>query len=618
MQGHTVIIEKRPERVVSLVPGVTEILFRLGAGDAVRGVTYHDTYPQETSQKEIVGGFFSPSIEKIEQIEPDMIFISDIHKDIIARFRNKCRVIHLKTDAFSNLYENIALLGDIFSAADKASEIVSEIKSDIDIIARKTAKIPESQKKRVIRLMGGGTVMTPGDDSFQNEYIRLAGGIPPNLNKKGQIVPITQEEWIRFNPQVIYGCEGDRKTAEKFFSQPGWKEADAVKNGNIFYFPCDLTCRLSSRAGYFTAWLSSLICSSEFADETHQIMQNQIIKSFPLHLDLGYVKDIRTVHTYLYDFVHKSLMIELHSPMAAVSTLEGCREGVRFLGNSYSPPPAWQIYHRLELKDSRKKLYDVLKIKESESSFLFTGADMDHLTIKKEIFRDMEVYALVTAGVKSNALRMSKDTGMFYEPGTINMILLTNMKLSPQAMTRAIISATEAKTAALWDMDIRSTYTPLLHPATGTGTDNIIVAQGTGVSIENTGGHTKMGELIGKAVYEAVREAVYKQNGLVGKRDVFERLKERNLNISDLFSLERCECDMKKGELAAAMEEFLLDPKYAAFIESAFAVSDDYEQGLIKDLNFYRLFCAQVAEDIAGHKIEKCRILLLPTMFPMR
>ena len=120
-----------------------------------------------------------------------------------------------------------------------------------------------------------------------------------------------------------------------------------------------------------------------------------------------------------------------------------------------------------------------------------TGADMDKLSVQTTQFRKMKVYALVTAGVSSNALRMSRDTGPFYEPGTINIIIMTNMQLSDRAMTRAIITATEAKTAALEDLDIRSSYTPLKHSATGTGTDNIIVVQGTGVHIDNAGGHTK-------------------------------------------------------------------------------------------------------------------------------
>ncbi len=72
----------------------------------------------------------------------------------------------------------------------------------------------------------------------------------------------------------------------------------------------------------------------------------------------------------------------------------------------------------------------------------------------------MTVYALVTAGVESNAVRMSVDEGRFYEPGTINVILMTNMKLSSRARTRAIISATEAKTAAMEDLDVRSSASP--------------------------------------------------------------------------------------------------------------------------------------------------------------
>ena len=63
--GNNVTIGKRPSRVVSLVPSITEIIFRIGAGDAVRAVTYHDTYPSETSNKEIIGGFFSPSLDRI-------------------------------------------------------------------------------------------------------------------------------------------------------------------------------------------------------------------------------------------------------------------------------------------------------------------------------------------------------------------------------------------------------------------------------------------------------------------------------------------------------------------------------------------------------------------------
>ena len=101
--------------------------------------------------------------------------------------------------------------------------------------------------------------MAPGDGSFQNEMIRAAGGIPPQLGRRGAVTPVNVEEWIKFNPQVIYGCGGDRKTAKAFFNRPGWKDVDAVKNGKIFFFPCALTCRAATNTGHFVSWLSARI-----------------------------------------------------------------------------------------------------------------------------------------------------------------------------------------------------------------------------------------------------------------------------------------------------------------------------------------------------------------------
>jgi adenosylcobinamide amidohydrolase len=91
--------------------------------------------------------------------------------------------------------------------------------------------------------------------------------------------------------------------------------------------------------------------------------------------------------------------------------------------------------------------------------------------------------------------------------GTINVVVLTNVTLSKGALARAIITITEAKTAVLQDLDVRSTSSPQLQ-ATGTGTDNVIVVSGTaGKPLLLTSGHSKMGELIGSATKTAVREA---------------------------------------------------------------------------------------------------------------
>lgn len=618
-RGNTIAINERPSQVVCLVPSITEIIFRLGAGDAVRGITYHSSaYPSEAGAKQVVGGFFSPSLKKIEQIDPDILFVSRLHKKVIERFdHGKCQIINLETDSLADSYKSILLLGRVFDREEKAEEIVAGIKDELEIVAQKVSKISRSDRKRVVRLMGRDPVMVPGDDSFQNEMIRAAGGIPPLLGKKGNIVVITKEEWIKYNPQVIYGCGGDRKTAKKFFDRPGWKDVDAVKNGKIFRFPCDLTCRASTNTGYFVSWLCARTYAEKFSRKEDQVLEEKITGSRGLALDLNYIKDARISYSNIHDFPNKTLIIDFKEPLSVVSTLEGAREKIETIGNHYSSPPCWAMGHSLGLNKIRERVYEVIGKSKARSSFLFTGADMDNLSIKKERFRDLGVYALVTAGVETNAVRMSKDKGNFYEPGTINITILPNMRLTQRAMTRAIISATEAKTAALLDMDIRSSATPRFHRATGTGTDNMIVVQGTGIKIENAGGHSKMGELIAKAVYEGVKEAVYRQNGLTTERNIFQRLKERNISLFGLVSGIKCYCFKQKNRLVGTLEAILLDPRYADFIEASFVLSDDYEKGLLSDLSSYGLWCKTISSDIAGKKIEGMEDILESNDMPV-
>jgi len=610
-RGEIIIIDKRPDKIVSLVPSITEIIFKVGAGDSVKAVTYHDNYPGEPSSKQIVGGFFSPSLKMIEAIQPDIIFLSHLQKKVMEKFSHgKCKLIDLETDSIDDSYKNIHLLGRIFNKEKQAAILVDEIKRQLWIISEKVGKIPDSKRKRVLRLMGRDPVMTPGDDSFQNEMIRTAGGIPPVLGKKGNIVVITKKDWVTFNPQVIYGCGGDRETAKKFFNRPGWKDVDAVKNSKIYYFPCDLTCRAATHTGYFVSWLASRIYTEEFSKKENYVLKEQVFKSRILGLDLDYIKATHISYSHIHDFLNKTLIIDFKKTMSIVSTLEGERNGIGSVGNHYFPPPCWVIEHKSDLKGIKEKVYQVIGKSEKNASFLFTGADMDNLAIKKQRFREMEVWAMVTAGVKSNAVRMSKDKGRFYEPGTINIILLSNMKLTQRAMTRAIISATEAKAAALMDLDIRSSDSSLLHGATGTGTDNIIVVQGTGIEIDNSGGHSKLGELIAKAVYQGVQEAIRKQNKITASRNIFQRLQERQISIYSLTSAMTCDCIQKKSDFVGAVEKILLDNRYASFIESALAISDVYEKGLLNDLSAYQLWCRMMAEDIAGKKIDQMKDLV--------
>ncbi len=606
-RGKEVIISEKPKRVVSLVPSITEAIFMIGAGSSVKRITYHNSYPPQTALKKVAGGFFNPSVEEVTRVNPDIIFISNLQKDIIRKFgkgtkyEKSCVLINLRTNSVKDSFNNLKILGDIFNQEKEALEVIDRNKQILNNIKRKIAKIPAYKRKRIIRIMGRKKLRVPGDNSFQNEFIKLAGGIAPEFGRDGNIIDVTLNEWKKFNPQVIYGCGDDLNSVTELL-----KDSYNKKRTKLISFSCVLTCRASTNIGYFVSWLAAKIYPEEFGKIENQIFKDNIYRSKKIKIDLPYIKTASINYSYIHDFTNQTLIIDLKHPLSIVSTLEGYRSKIKRVGNHYSPAQTWEFAHKEGLKGVRRRVYNAIRVNQKNSSFLFTGARIENISVKSEKYKKIKVYALVTAGVRGNAQRMSRDNGLWYEPGTINILIMSNMKLSQRAMTRAIISATEAKTAALMDMDIRSSYIPKFK-ATGTGTDNILVCEGTGFPIDNAGGHTKMGELIAKAVYSGVKEAVFKQNGIVTGRNIFHRLKDRKLSISKIVNESGCECTKDKSKLYKEFEIIMLNPKYSSFLSMAFAISDDFEAGLIKDISFFNKMCNEITFEIAGKRVHSLK-----------
>jgi adenosylcobinamide amidohydrolase/ABC-type Fe3+-hydroxamate transport system substrate-binding protein len=619
-QNRPLQLDVHPERIVSLVPSASEILVKIGAGDCLVGTTYHDITLAGSEKRQVAGGFFNPFSARIKGVNPDLIIAAPLHKEVIESFTAQgIPVFIYKTMGLDHTWNLMAKLGKITGKNNAALDLIQKNKRELAHIRAKLNKAGVTAK-RVIRLMGRDQIMTPGSDSFQNEMIRAAGGLAPDFGKAGDVVPVTLEEWRAFDPQVIYGCGGDRAAADSFFLKPGWKDVAAVKDQRIHYFPCDLTCRASARTSAFVAGLASNIYAEEFSESKNFVFQDGQISQAPLVKDitedLPYVGRTAVVKTHLFDFENKSLMIDLDQPMAVLSTLEGFKTGVRTLVNHYLPPPTWMPSHFKGVDHLELAVFKALNRKADQTALLMTGADMDHLSVQTRKFKEMSVTALVTAGVVSNAMRMAEDIGEWYEPGTINIIVLSNMKLSRRAMARAVITATEAKTAALEDLDIRSAYTGKIYSATGTGTDNLIVVQGRGNVIDNSGGHTKMGELIAKAVHAGVKDAIARQNGLLPGRHLIQRLKERKISLYQLTSEAQCRCQGEKSDFSAMVEALMLNPEYEGFMEAALSLSDAYERDLVQDLSAFDRWCARVARDICGSDV-KIELLVQDEKIPL-
>lgn len=159
---------------------------------------------------------------------------------------------------------------------------------------------------------------------------------------------------------------------------------------------------------------------------------------------------------------------------------------------------------------------------------LGTAANMNNAAIASESFRAQQVVAVCTGGVETNAGRVGDPASMYEEDGkhiqinqptpppagTINTMLFINRELTPGALVRSVVTATEAKTSVLQELAVNSRYSA--EPATGTGTDQIAAAclLDTGVPLTGAGKHSKLGELIGRAVRRAIAQTLAIQNEL--------------------------------------------------------------------------------------------------------
>ncbi len=216
-----------------------------------------------------------------------------------------------------------------------------------------------------------------------------------------------------------------------------------------------------------------------------------------------------------------ALMLDFAETRNVLSSREGFRK-TSVVCNCYVPESIWRFFDTRpdNWKAYLKEVLNGVDLSPGEALALSTGINMEDLAWREEVFDEFWVLAFVTAGVKSNAMRVGKDgasdierDGQFEKVGTINIILLTNVSLNSAAMAASFITITEAKVIALQELNIRSSYNHDWQ-ATGTGTDQIIVVSGREGKCTYVGGHSKIGELMAKAVTSATICAVKKDLGV--------------------------------------------------------------------------------------------------------
>jgi adenosylcobinamide amidohydrolase len=191
-------------------------------------------------------------------------------------------------------------------------------------------------------------------------------------------------------------------------------------------------------------------------------------------------------------------------------------------------------------------LSEELGLSPDETAGLTTAAQMENVSIKTESWKELTVTAIVTGGVETNGGRvgdpaywdeLSKKPVEDVKHGTINIMVFINVNLTPGALTRALVTCTEAKTAALQELAAPSRYSRGL--ATGSGTDGTIISANreSPITLTEAGKHNKLGELIGRSVKAAVTEALFLQSGLCSKNqhNILRRLSRFDITSDSLW-----------------------------------------------------------------------------------
>lgn len=218
-----------PKRIVSLAPNVTEILFYLGAGDRIVGVSDYCNWPEEVKSRAKVGGMLNPSFEKILALRPDLIIISkegtpiEVYQRLI-NLRLKVYVFNPK--GIFDLPSEIIKLAEYVGGYDKAKFFNEKFNKELS----KFSNIFHGQKALFIIWPGNLTVA--GENSHIGEIMKFLG-LKNIANKSSVYIQQNIEDVIKKNPEIIFIGSGHVGTVKQRIIEK-LKDTDAVKSGRLF------------------------------------------------------------------------------------------------------------------------------------------------------------------------------------------------------------------------------------------------------------------------------------------------------------------------------------------------------------------------------------------------
>jgi iron complex transport system substrate-binding protein len=239
--GRTVIVPTEPRRIVSLAPSLTEILFALGAGDRVAGVTSYCDYPPEARLKESVGDTLKPSVERIVALKADLVIVSTASQ--VEAFVQKLEELGIPVyvsnpRSLEGVLESIDKVGELIDAADNARQLTDRLRGRISSIESRAS---EQASRSVLVILGTEPLITAGAASFINDLVNRAGGRSISADVRGDYPQYSLETAVAKQPEVIFLQAGGNVLPERLGETP------AAAAGRVYRLDDDLLLRPGPR-----------------------------------------------------------------------------------------------------------------------------------------------------------------------------------------------------------------------------------------------------------------------------------------------------------------------------------------------------------------------------------
>lgn len=268
--GEEVTIEERPEKIVSLMPSNTEIVFALEEGEKVVGVTDHDTYPEEVEDIDKIGGL-ELNVEKIISLQPDVVLAHASASDGLDQIKQADIPVFVVTDAddIETTYESIEEIGTITGAIDEAEAIIQEMKDGFKELEEQASTIKEEDRKSVfMEISPEPEIFTGGNNTFVQALLDIIQADNAAETHDGWLM-LDPETIVELNPDVIITTYGyyTEDAEDAVLSRQGWDSVTAIENKEVYDLHADLVNRPGPRLVDGAKELAKIVYPEVFKDE---------------------------------------------------------------------------------------------------------------------------------------------------------------------------------------------------------------------------------------------------------------------------------------------------------------------------------------------------------------